>query len=159
MAFFGCAVAFLGLRYWLLPNIERYHDDIVGAVSRSIGMPVKIGAIEADWLWLHPRLSLTDVRVYDREGREALVLPSLENVLAWESLLAGELRLYTLIIDRPRLTVRRDAAGALYVAGIKLGAARPRAAPPPGSSRSARLRSATGKSNGSTSSAARRRWS
>jgi uncharacterized protein (TIGR02099 family) len=119
-AFFGLAVAFLGLRYWLLPNIERYHDDIVGAVSRSMGMPVKIGAIEADWLWLHPRLSLTDVRVYDREGREALVLPSLENVLAWESLLAGELRLYTLIIDRPRLTVRRDAAGALYVAGIKL---------------------------------------
>jgi uncharacterized protein (TIGR02099 family) len=120
VAFFACAVAFLGLRYWLLPNIERYHDDIVAAVSRSIGMPVRIGAIEADWLWLHPRLSLTDVRVYDREGREALVLPSIENVVAWESLVAGELRLYTLIIDRPRLTVRRDAAGALYVAGIKL---------------------------------------
>ncbi|HYY61946.1 MAG TPA: DUF3971 domain-containing protein, partial [Burkholderiales bacterium] len=63
---------------------------------------------------------LTDVRIYDAEGREALVLPSVENILSWRSLVHGTLNLYALHIDGPRLVVRRDAAGALYVAGIKL---------------------------------------
>ena len=49
------------------------------------------------------------------------MLPSIDNVLAWRSLLHGELRLHPLAIDGPRLSVRRDAAGALYVAGMKLG--------------------------------------
>src|SRR5262245_8279080 len=101
-AFFAFAALVLALRFWLLPNIERYRDDIVAAVSRTVGAPVKIGAIEAGWLGLRPRVSLFDVRVYDAQGREALVLPALENVVAWRSLAAGGLRLHSLTIDGPR---------------------------------------------------------
>src|SRR5205814_2553255 len=50
----------------------------------------------------------------------ALVLPAVENILSWRSLAHARLRLHTLRINEPRLTVRRDAQGALYVAGIKL---------------------------------------
>jgi uncharacterized protein (TIGR02099 family) len=85
-----------------------------------VGRPVKIGRIEAGWLGLRPQISLTDVRIYDTEGREALRLPSVENILAWRSLLYRDLRLHSLVIDGPRLTVRRDASGALEVAGIRL---------------------------------------
>ena len=119
--FFTFAALALALRFWLLPDIERYRDHIVAAVSRSVGQPVRIGGIEAGWLGLNPRIALSDVRIYDREGREALVLPAVENVLAWTPLLRGELRLHSLMIDGLRLQVRRDAAGLLYVAGTKLG--------------------------------------
>jgi uncharacterized protein (TIGR02099 family) len=119
-AFFAFAVVFLALRYWLLPNVERYREDIVTAISRSVGLPVKIGALSTDWQGLRPRLSIADVRVYDRDGREALVLPAVENVVAWRSLFARELRLHSFLIEGPKLSVRRDAGGELYVAGIRI---------------------------------------
>jgi uncharacterized protein (TIGR02099 family) len=119
-AFFVIAAALLALRFWVLPDIERYRSDIVAAVSRIVGQPVAIGAIEAGWQGWNPRLRLADVRVLDGAGREALALPALENVLSWRSLLGGELKLHLLAIEAPRLAVRRDAAGALYVAGMRL---------------------------------------
>ncbi len=118
--FFAFAVIFLALRYWLLPNVEQYRGDIVAAISRSIGLPVKIGALATDWQGLRPRLLISDVRIYDRDGREALTLPAVENVVAWRSLAARELRLHSFLIDAPRLAVRRDAQGDIFVAGIRV---------------------------------------
>jgi uncharacterized protein (TIGR02099 family) len=118
--FFTCAAAVLVLRYGLLPHIERLRPEIVERVAAIVGRPVKIGGIEAHWLGLRPQIQLTDVRIFDAEGREALVLPSVENILSWRSAARGRLELYALHIDGPRLSVRRDADGAFYVAGIKL---------------------------------------
>jgi uncharacterized protein (TIGR02099 family) len=120
--FFACAAVFLALRFWLLPQVERYQGEVVAALTRAVGLPVTIGALRADWDGLHPRLEVTDLRVYDRDGREALVLPSVEPVVGWASLLARDLRFYSLTIDGPRLSVRRGADGVLSVAGIALAA-------------------------------------
>ena len=119
-AFLAVALLFLGARYWLLPNIERYREDIVAAMSRAVGLKVTVGAMEAGWSGLRPQLLFAQVRVYDRDGREALALPAVESVVSWRSLLEGDLRLLSLAIDGPRLSLRRDAQGAVYVAGIKL---------------------------------------
>lgn len=119
-AFFAFAVVFLAVRYWVLPNVENYREDLVAEISRAVGLPVKIGALSTDWQGLRPRLSIADVRVYDSDGREALVLPAVENVVAWRSLFAGELRLHSFVIDGPKLAVRRDTRGEVYVAGIRI---------------------------------------
>ncbi len=120
VAFFAFAAIFLALRYWLLPDIGRYRDDVVAVVSSSIGMPVKIDSIEADWLGLRPRVTFRNVRISDREGREVLALPSIANVVGWRSLLVLDLRLHSIEIDGPKLAVRRDRSGFLHVAGVKL---------------------------------------
>jgi uncharacterized protein (TIGR02099 family) len=44
-------------------------------------------------------------------------------VIGWRSLVYGGLRLHSLVIDAPRLGVRRDAAGNVFVAGIAVGGA------------------------------------
>jgi uncharacterized protein (TIGR02099 family) len=118
--FLAFAAAALVVRFWVLPDIERYREDIVAAMSRGIGLPVRVGEIRASWLGLRPQIGLSDVRIYDLQGREALVLPSIENEIAWSSLALGELRLRRVVIDAPRLDVRRDAAGELYIAGLKV---------------------------------------
>ena len=118
--FFALALLVLGVRYWLLPDIERYRGDIVSAISQSIGLKVTIGGIEAGWLGLRPQLDFSDVRIFDHEGREALVLPSVENVLSWRSILFRDLRLHSLAIDSPRLAIRRAKDGALFVAGMRI---------------------------------------
>lgn len=118
--FFAFAALVLGLRFWLLPNIEQYREEIAAAVTRTVGKPVRIGGIEAGWLGLNPRINLSDVRIYDREGREALVLPSVKNVLSWRSVMRGEPKLHSLVIEGLRVQARRDSEGELYVAGSKL---------------------------------------
>jgi uncharacterized protein (TIGR02099 family) len=118
--FFALAALVLALRFWLLPDIERYREDIVAAASRAVGQPVRIGGIEADWFGLHPRINLTEVRIHDLEGREVLALPKVENMLSWRALARGQLKLHSMVIDGLRLQVRRDAAGVLHVAGMKL---------------------------------------
>ena len=118
--FFAIAALVLALRFWLLPDIERYRDHIVAAASRAVGQPVRIGGLQAAWPGLNPTLKLRDVRIYDREGREALVLPAVENQFSWGSLLRGRPKVQSLAIDGLRLQVRRDAQGVLYVAGTAL---------------------------------------
>ena len=116
------AVLLLTLRYRVLPDIERYHEQITAAASAAIGQPLTIGKIEADWYGLRPRLLLSDVKILDKQGKVALSLPLLENTVAWTSLPTAELRFHSLLIDSPDLSVRRDAQGHWYVAGIALGA-------------------------------------
>lgn len=112
------ASALLLLRYVVLPNIERYHDDIVAASSRALGLTVEIGRIEADWNGLRPRLLLSNVRVLDARGQVAVELPRLHNTVAWSTLFVGELRFYSLELSKPELLVRRDGHGKIFVAGI-----------------------------------------
>jgi uncharacterized protein (TIGR02099 family) len=119
-AFISVAAVFLAARYWILPNIERYRDDIVAVISQAVGLRVEIGAIRADWRGLRPELDFTDVRLYDSRGRVALALPAVENVVAWSSLLFADLRLQSLTVSGPRLSLRRDASGRLHVAGLAL---------------------------------------
>jgi len=119
--FFALAAIVLAVRFWLLPDIERYRAEIVAAVSAAVGQPVRIGGLSAGWYGLNPHIHLRDVRIFDRAGREVLTLPSIDNQLAWSSLLQGRLKVHSLAIEKLRLQVRRDAEGALYVAGMKLG--------------------------------------
>ena len=84
------------------------------------------------------------------------MLPAVENVIGWRSLFVGELRSHSFVIDRPKLAVRRDASGEIYVAGIRISGGK-------GDGKvtdwilSARARSwcATPRSSGSTRSARR----
>lgn len=114
------ALAIVALRYVLLPNVEQYHDRIAASLASSIGNPVTIGKIEGDWQGLRPRLSFTDVRIMDGQRQTALVLPRIDGSVSWMSLLAAELRLAGLEIDRPELLIRRDTQGQIYVGGVAL---------------------------------------
>ncbi len=116
----------LSLRYWVLPDIEQYHDRIAASVSQALGQPVAIGRIEADWDGIGPHLRLTDIRIMSKQGEAVLTLQRVDVVVSWMTFLAGELRLATLEIDRPELLVKRDAQGALQISGIPLtGQAQP----------------------------------
>lgn len=114
------ALAIIVLRYWLLPDIEHYHDKITSSLSAAIGNPVSIARIEGDWQGFQPRLDFTDVRILDERGQPALVLPRINGSVSWMSLFTAELRLASLEIDRPELLVRRDAQGRIYIGGVPL---------------------------------------
>lgn len=119
LALAGAGVV-LGLRYWVLPGIEQYHDKITSSISLAVGQPVTIARVEADWQGVGPHLRLTDIRILSKQGDTVLTLQRVDIVVSWMTLLAGELRLASLEIDKPELLIRRDAQGALQISGIPL---------------------------------------
>jgi uncharacterized protein (TIGR02099 family) len=120
LVYFGFAVVVLALRFWVLPQIEAHPELIAQAISRNIGQRVSIGSVDSGWQRLRPYLNLTDVRLYDQEGRIALSLESASCSLSWGSIAFGTLRFHSLSLDKPHLTIRRDQAGTVHVAGVKL---------------------------------------
>jgi uncharacterized protein (TIGR02099 family) len=121
--YFLAALGVLGLRFMVLPNIGRYTESIAAAATRALGEKVEIGNVDAEWLGLHPRLELTEVRVVDRDGREALRLPYVGLTVAWRSVLYGRPVFRSLVVDGANLEVRRDPAGRVFVAGMEMKSA------------------------------------
>ncbi|MDD2685220.1 MAG: YhdP family protein [Gallionella sp.] len=114
------AVAIIVLRYWVLPDVGHYQDRIAASLSRAIGSPVKIGSVAADWKGLGPHMRISDVRILDASGNNALVLPAIDGSVSWWSLFGAELRMANLEIVRPELLVRRDVQGKFFIGGVAL---------------------------------------
>lgn len=115
--FIFCAL-FLTLRYGILPEIDRYKGEIEKIASHAIGRPVTIADIGASWSGLRPQLQLTQVVIHDQAGQPALALPQVSATLSWTTVLVGELRFENLTITKPDLSILRDAAGKVFVAGL-----------------------------------------
>ncbi|VXB36432.1 putative exported protein [Massilia sp. 9I] len=120
LLYFALALLFLVLRYAIFPNIDVYKGDIEAAAGRALGNRVTIARLATSWQGIHPVLSLGDVRLIDRGGRQVLVLPRVEAALSWWSLAAFEPRLHALELTGPQLDVRRGRDGTLSVAGVRL---------------------------------------
>jgi uncharacterized protein (TIGR02099 family) len=115
------AAVVLGLRWFVLPNVHTYKDDIAQQVSSKVGQKVTIGSIDASWDGMQPHLALRQVVVHDAQNRPALTLDHIETSISWLSLPLIEPRLATLTIYQPKLTIRREADGTVYVAGMPMG--------------------------------------
>ncbi|MDQ6619349.1 MAG: TIGR02099 family protein [Pseudomonadota bacterium] len=117
------AAVLLAVRLVLFPNIEHYRDRITQALAAQIHQRVTIDSLATDWDGWNPKLLVTGLRVGGPAGageRELLELPRVALTLSWTSVLLFEPRLNQLVVDSPRLAVRRDPAGVLHVAGIEI---------------------------------------
>lgn len=125
LAYFAFAAILLTLRYAVLPQIENYRGNIEQMLSSSMNLPVAITSIDAHWQGLLPHLALHGLQVRDQQGRPALTFDNVAADVSWSSLLFLELRLQRLEIIAPSLTVRRDAQGRIFVAGLQVNTPSP----------------------------------
>ncbi len=120
IGYFSFALTLLSLRYWVLPNIEHYREDIQGGISRAAGLPVSIRQIDTHWQGLRPHLTLRGFSIHDGAGRPGLTFDTVETELSWASLWRWQLRLHRLEVDSPALNIRREKDGRIFIAGIEL---------------------------------------
>jgi len=118
--YFVVGLAFLAVRHGVLPNVPAYRGEVAQLLSRSLGLPVEIDALSADWSGLHPRLQIGGLMIRDAAGQEALSLGRVAAEVSWTSLLYLRLRLHRLEIEAPELSIRRTAEGNVFVAGLAL---------------------------------------
>lgn len=116
-AYLIAAVLLLGLRYWVLPQIDHWRPRIEAYASQALGARVEIGSLAADWRALNPSLTLHGLTIYGEDATPVLMLPSVSAVLGWRSALTLSPTLLSLRIEGPELQVRRDAGNRLWVAG------------------------------------------
>ncbi len=109
----------LGLRYLVLPQIADYRPRIEAMATTAIGLPVRIGVIEARWRGLNPDLLLDEVSLLGADGEPALQLQRVEAVMSWQSLWRLRPMLAELQLTQPVLQVRRDPDGAIRIAGLR----------------------------------------
>jgi uncharacterized protein YhdP len=113
-------VAFLGMRYWVLPQIDQWREPLQRELSDMLPVQVELGAIVARWHGRNPQISLRDTVLRDDEGRELLSIPSLQAVVAWSSLLSGRPRFLELRAEGVDLTLRRDAGDRISLVGYEM---------------------------------------
>ncbi|MGE5087683.1 MAG: YhdP family protein, partial [Candidatus Levyibacteriota bacterium] len=115
-----CALL-LSVRFIVFPQVEAHRVAIADWLGSRIGQPIEIDSVQTGWDGWNPRLSIRGFRVRDRNQPAPLLdLPRVDLVIAWTSLPLLNLRLKELLIESPRLFVRRDAQGRIHVAGVEV---------------------------------------
>jgi uncharacterized protein (TIGR02099 family) len=102
----------------IVPRIGNWRADLETLATKAVGIPVRIGEIRAHSKGLIPLFELSDVRLLDKSGREALQLGRVLTSVSVPSL--WRLGFDQIYIDQPSLDVRRRADGHIEVAGLDL---------------------------------------
>lgn len=118
--YFAFGLTILGLRHFVLPGVNDYRGDIEQKLGEAFGQPVAIKAIDAHWHALWPSLRVHGLEIRDNQGRPALAFDEVEADIAWSSLWHMAPHFARLEIKAPRLDLRRDAEGRLFVAGLEV---------------------------------------
>ncbi|MGB3288490.1 MAG: YhdP family protein [Burkholderiaceae bacterium] len=117
LIYFLLAVGFLGVRYWVLPNIDNWRPQISRQLSSVLDTDVSLGRIQAEWNGLNPRIEINDVVFTGHKRRMLLTLPRVQAVLSWRSLLSLSPLFVSLDAGGIDLDIRRDREGRLHLLG------------------------------------------
>lgn len=118
--FFILAMFVLGVRYWVLPNINDWRPQIQQQLSKALGSQVVLGRVKANWSGLNPTLQLNDITVSNALGQQVFSLPQVNAQLQWWGVLQGKVRLTSLEARGLALDVRRASDGTIWVMGQPL---------------------------------------
>jgi len=113
-------LAALAVRFILFPNIDLYKDDFAAYATKRLGQKITIGEIKTGWDGISPHFALKNIDLFDAENRSAFHLNDAEANISWLSIPLLHPHLSKIKVDKPALTVRREANGKIFLAGIDL---------------------------------------
>ncbi len=105
---------------WLLPAISEHRGVVEGLLTSRLGAPVSLGGVSGEWRGYGPEITLSDLRLHNREGGTRLRLARVTaNLHLLDSLLAGRLMPRELTLHQLRILVQRRQDKSLVIAGLE----------------------------------------
>lgn len=112
-------IVVLGVRYWLLPQIDQWRTPFEQALSAATDSEVQIGRLSAQWQGLLPQLQIDDLRIQSAQNtskpRQQLRIPQLTARFKWQSLLDRQLQFSYLRLDGLHIDLWRDAQQKIHL--------------------------------------------
>ncbi|MCC7060338.1 MAG: hypothetical protein IT508_08905, partial [Burkholderiaceae bacterium] len=122
--------AYLTVRHYVWPQLDRWRPAIERQLSQAVGVPVSFGKLVTGFDGLRPWLVAQGVSIDDADGQRAFSADRVRAVLSLRSLVSGRPRLALLEVQAPVLRIERLAAGqrtqgehGAHAAGGQCGAA------------------------------------
>ncbi len=115
---FLTGIAAVFLYGWVIPHLDSYRPRIESFLSAELGRKVEIASITAKASSLLPSFEVKGLRVVAANGQTDFQLGGAQVRFAPWSI--ARLRLEKLSIDAPEISVVRDAAGVITVAGFPI---------------------------------------
>ncbi|MBS7808900.1 YhdP family protein [Variovorax sp. PCZ-1] len=116
MLFGLIALVWIAIYGLIVPRIGELRPQLENRLTAALGVPLRIGTISAHVDGLMPTFTMTQVRLLDAQGRDALVLKTVTAAVSPQSLF--DLGFEQLLIEQPELAIRRNAQGRITVAGL-----------------------------------------
>lgn len=118
--FFSLGLLVLVVREVLVPRAQEFQPQIIAALERATGLAVEIEALSADWQGVRPRFEVAGLTIRSVDGVDEFRLERVDAVLSWRSLLRARLQFHQFVVHDPRLVIRRDATGRVFVGGVEM---------------------------------------
>lgn len=114
-------VGMLAVRFILWPRASLAREWMEREASSALHATVGIGSLETYWEGWHPAFRAQRIDAHDTAGRRTLAVQDVQARLSWRSLLRMQITFAALHASNADVLVRRNAEGALLVAGMPLG--------------------------------------
>ena len=117
----ACVVAsivVLTVKFYLVPNLDQFREQIEAVVVESSGQPFTFEEIESSWSGLNPVFRLSNVRLKDESRENNFSFSELYVEISSLSLLRGEVELLAFRFLKPEILVVRNRDGAVSILGI-----------------------------------------
>lgn len=108
------------VRYGVLPNAHDYLPRIERQASMALGLPVEIGSIEANWRGWRPEVTLTNIRIKNRQQQTVLEVPRVHGTLLWWTVPLFSPSFAKLDIDSPDMDITRLDSHRWRISGIDI---------------------------------------
>lgn len=113
-------IGMLLVRFVLWPRVGLAREWMERQASVTLQAKVGIGALETYWEGWHPAFRAQRIEALDAAGHRTFAVQDVQARLSWRSLPRLQITFAVLHASQADVLVRRDATGALSVAGIKV---------------------------------------
>lgn len=114
------ATAYLGVRHFVWPQLDRWRPAIERQLAAASGRTVRLGTLVTGFDGLRPWLVARGVSIDDAAGERAFFAERVRAVLSLRALGRARLRLALLEVEAPVLRVERLTARHLRVGGVDI---------------------------------------
>jgi len=114
-------VGMLAVRFILWPRVSVAREWMEREASSALHATVGIGSLDTYWDGWHPAFRAQRIEAHDTAGRRTFAVQDVQARLSWRSLIRMQITFAVLHASQADVLVRRNAEGALLVAGMPLG--------------------------------------